>query len=199
MILGILLLAGALGLTAHNKYLENAARRNSDEVLMQMAELPPVEEPDDPEYIPDYVLNPGMPMPTVEINGHNYCGSLLVPALDLAWPVMSEWNYDKLRIAPCVYVGTCYGQGFVIMAHNYNSHFGPIKDLEMGDEVVFQDLANNRFHYVVEDAEELQPTAIEEMIDSGYDLTLLTCTPGGSARVTIRCTLVEAEHLPNQD
>ncbi len=98
-----------------------------------------------------------------------------------------------------MYVGTCYGQGFVVMAHNYNSHFGPIKDLQLGDEVVFQNLANNRFHYVVDDAEELEPTAIEEMIDSGYDLTLFTCTRGGGARVTIRCTLTEAEHLTTHD
>ena len=193
--LGLLLVAGALSLTLYNKYLENAARKNSDSVLMQMAEIPLQESPKDPEYIPDYVIDPTRPMPTVELDGHHYCGSLSIPALGLSFPIMSEWNYTKLTIAPCVYVGTCYGPGFVIMAHNYNTHFGPIKNLEVGDEVTFRDLDYNVFHYVVEDTEELRATQIEDMIDSGYDLTLFTCTPGGAARVTVRLTLTDTERL----
>ena len=34
--------------------------------------------------------------------------------------------------------------------------------------------------------ETLPPTATEAMITSGFDLSLYTCTPGGS-RVTARC------------
>ena len=33
----------------------------------------------------------------------------------------------------------------------------------------------------------LAATAVEEMTDSGFDLTLFTCNYSGQARVTVRC------------
>ena len=43
--------------------------------------------------------------------------------------------------------------------------------------------------------ETLQPTQIEEMVGKAdgddWDLTLFTCTTGGSARCAVRCTRVE--------
>ena len=35
--------------------------------------------------------------------------------------------------------------------------------------------------------ETLPANATEEMITSGFDLSLYTCTPGGASRVTVRC------------
>jgi len=39
--------------------------------------------------------------------------------------------------------------------------------------------------------ETLPANATEEMITSGFDLSLYTCTPGGASRVTVRCNVVE--------
>ena len=44
--------------------------------------------------------------------------------------------------------------------------------------------------YEVVEVDILNPTAIEEMTDSGFDLTLFTCTYGGQSRVTVRCNTV---------
>ena len=38
--------------------------------------------------------------------------------------------------------------------------------------------------------ETLPGNATEEMITSGFDLSLYTCTPGGASRVTVRCRAV---------
>ena len=38
---------------------------------------------------------------------------------------------------------------------------------------------------------QLLPDATEEMITSGFDLSLYTCTTAGSSRVTVRCNVVE--------
>jgi sortase A len=43
----------------------------------------------------------------------------------------------------------------------------------------------------VAEVETLEPTAVEEMTNSGYALTLFTCTYGGQSRVTVRCDLVD--------
>jgi hypothetical protein len=75
-------------------------------------------------------------------------------------------------------------------AHNYASHFGRLTQLQTGDLVLFTDAAGQIHYYEVVLLETLPPTATEEMITSGFALSLYTCTPGGSNRVTVRCNAV---------
>ena len=79
----------------------------------------------------------------------------------------------------------------MLAAHNYNSHFGKLKNLHQGDRVIFTDVDGNVFTYEVAVKETLRPTAVEEMTSGQWPLTLFTCTIGGSYRVTIRCEQVE--------
>ena len=152
----------------------------------QLAEAP------EPEYIeeleiPDYVLNPKMEMPVLESNGQKYIGVLRIPALDLELPVISEWTYKRFKLAPCRYFGSAYQNNLVIAAHNYDRHFGRLVDLREGDYISFTDADGNRFAYEVVCKETLNPRDVDEMTSGEFDLTLFTCTVGGSYRVTIRC------------
>ena len=141
--------------------------------------------------IPDYILNPDMEMPVERYNGQDYIGILEIPAIDLKLPVISQWSYPKLRIAPCRYAGSAYTNNLVISAHNYAAHFGNIDKLFEGAAVIFTDTDGNVFNYRVGAKETLGPRDSAYMKDSGWDLTLFTCTPGGSYRVTVRCALVK--------
>ena len=146
---------------------------------------------------PDYVLNPNMDMPAVEVDGHDYIGVLEIPALELELPVMSTWSYPNLKIAPCRYTGSAYLDDMVIAAHNYSQHFGRLKELSGGETVIFTDADGNVFTYEVALVETLMPTDIEEMESGEWDLTLFTCTIGGSSRVTVRCEQI-TEINPSQ-
>ena len=106
--------------------------------------------------------------------------------LGLELPVAADWSYPALRTVPCRYKGSAYLDDLIICAHNYDSHFGRLKALHAGDEVIFTDAAGNVFDYEVSVLETLPPTAIEDM-EQGGDLTLFTCTIGGASRVTLRC------------
>ena len=128
-----------------------------------------------------------MEMPVKNIDGYDYIGILTLPSLELELPVMSEWDYTRLRINPCRYSGSVYLRNMVICAHNYNSHFGRLPDLSIGDELALTDMDGNVFRYRVAEMTTLQPMAVTEMTDSGWDLTLFTCTVGGRTRVTVRC------------
>ena len=130
-------------------------------------------------------------MTEVEIDGYNYIGYLSIPSLDLELPVMSEWDYTRLKIAPCRYAGSTKNNDLVIAAHNYVSHFGPIKNLAQGDSVYFTDMDGIVSCYTVEEMDILAPTDVEEMTAGDYDLTLFTCTYGGKTRMTVRCGRVE--------
>lgn len=110
-----------------------------------------------------------------------------IPALELELPVMAQWSYPRLKIAPCRYYGSAAENNLVIAAHNYPRHFGGLSKLEKGDEVYFTDMEGTVWRYQVEAVDVLAPEAVEEMTDAEYGLTLFTCTYGGASRVTVRC------------
>lgn len=200
MILGLLLMAAALGLWVFNIWTDQQARSASLSVIQELDSLrPQVQEtiphesaPQlDEEVPPDYVLYPEMEMPVTRVRGQDYIGTLSIPSLELQLPVISWWSGDGFQIAPCRYSGSAYMKNLVLAAHNYPSHFGKIKALKQGDALAFTDMSGNVFSYQVVQQEILQGTDVEEMENSQWDLTLFTCTTGGKYRVTVRCQLVE--------
>lgn len=181
---GLILIAAALLLTGYNVCTAKRAEKLSASAAESIKESTPA--PEDTE-IPLYVLNPAMEMPTVELDGREYIGTLEIPALGLTLPVLSEWSYAGLRLSPCRYSGSAYLDDLILCAHNYDGHFGRLKQLSPGDGVSFTDAAGNVFSYRVTALENLQPTDMESMENDNVGLTLFTCTIGGRTRVTVRC------------
>lgn len=188
---GLLLIAAALSLVVYNMNQSNEAGESAQSVLTlltgeQKAEMAPqvVESVED---LPDYIRNPDMEMPVTTVNGIDYIGVLEIPVLELELPIISDWSYTKLRTAPCRYLGSAYKDNMILMAHNYASHFGNLKNLRQGDLVRFTDEGGNVFSYTVVELETLMPMDVEEMESGDWDLTLFTCTVGGRSRVTVRC------------
>lgn len=179
MILGAVLVLAALSLFLWNRWEDGRAGASVDEILTQI-EAAVEEGKTDPDSTSD-------DMTERMIDGYSYIGVLTIPSLGLELPVMSDWSYPQLRIAPCRYSGSVATGDLVIAAHNYSRHFGSIKNLTAGDKVYFADLNGAVTAYEVVEVDILNPTAIEEMTDSGFDLTLFTCTYGGKSRVTVRC------------
>lgn len=174
MCFGIVLLTAALSLYLFNQDEAYKANMASQDVLAQM-NFSNTPDPYDNE------------MTVVEINGYGYIGYLSIPEFNLKLPVMSQWDYKRLRIAPCRYYGSTKTNNLVIAAHNYSRHFGKIKLLKPGDKITFTDMDATVTDYQVEAVDILSPFAVEEMTNEEYDLTLFTCTYGGQSRVTVRC------------
>lgn len=198
MIIGLLLIAAALCLTMYNMWDNKRAAENvqkgCEAVEQEIAKALEITRRAEQEVLdegeiwyPDYVLNPDMDMPEAEIDGWTYIGVLEIPSLELSLPIISQWSYAALRVAPCRYVGSVYNDSMVIAAHNYASHFGNLKNISIGDEVRFTDMDGNVFYYEAAELEVLEPTAIEDMTAGDWDLSLFTCTIGGQYRVTVRC------------
>lgn len=195
--IGCLLLAAALGITIYNILDNRRAGMAVKATAERLEEIIPSNTPDDAEQtmpvaeedIPDYVLNPEMDMPVIQVDGYDYIGTLELPSLGLTLPVMSDWDYPRLKIAPCRYAGSAYQGDLVIAAHNYTNHFGTLKNLKIGDRITFTDSDGNIFSYSVAEIETLDPYAVEDMRSGDWALTLFTCTVGGQSRVTVRCEL----------
>lgn len=195
MIVGILLILGALALLGYNQWDANRADKASQEALGKLEETltETIEDKTkDEEPVVQPELDPEQEMTVTDIDGWGYIGYLSIPSIGLELPVMSEWSYAGLKVAPGRYSGSTYADNMVVCAHNYAKHFSPIKWLALGSEVYFTDMDGQRWSYEVSNVETIQPTDIEKMITADdqddWDLTLFTCTTGGRARCAVRCT-----------
>ena len=194
IVLGVLCLLISVGFVLFNSYEAQESEKASQTLLQEVQTAIDAAEP--AEYIPEETQPQSAAetaphqMQTVPVGNYDSIGILSIPVLELELPVLTDWTYAKLKQAPCQYYGSCYGSDFVIAAHNYPSHFGRLSQLQAGDLVIFTDVTGTAHGYEVVLLETLLPTAIEEMITSGFDLSLYTCTPGGGSRVTVRCNAV---------
>ena len=221
ILLGICCLLAAAAIVVYNHWEENRAANTSQHLLQDVREkmiitsheiareVPPSAEtgvPAETEATPPAAEEAPIPtepaeaeaaaalppeMPTTQVDGYDCIGVLSIPVLELELPVLTDWSYAKLKIAPCHYYGTYYEPDFVIAAHNYHSHFGRLPQLQPKDLVLFTDISGTVRCYEVVLLETLPGSATEEMITSGFDLSLYTCTTGGSSRVTVRCMAME--------
>ena len=198
ILLGLLLLLGAGGLTAYNIWDGIRAERASQHIIQEMdigqalVEALDREPDDDPE------------MPVIEVEGYYYIRILEIPSLQLTLPVMDRWDYTRLKISPCVYSGSYKTDDLVICAHNYARHFSPVKRIDIGADVYLITVDCRVYHYQVTNRETLQPGAVENMIENTnnttdetvtneWDLTLFTCNTGGQTRCAVRCARIREE------
>ena len=183
--LGVVCLLSSVGFVVYNRWEGENAEEIVQDLLENVQSIIEEKQPQQP--LPDDTEKMPTEMATVKVDGYDCIGILSIPVLNLELPVLTDWSYAKLKKAPCHYYGTYYEKDFVIAAHNYESHFGRLSQLQAGDIVIFTDVNGADHCYEVVLLETLPKEATQEMIASGFALSLYTCTPGGASRVTVRC------------
>lgn len=191
IVIGLLLLLGAAGLTLYNAHVDAEAGKQSDiaatelaEVIMQAPEQTVVRNPN-ADYAVEITEN-AEPEP-VQLDGRYYLGMITFPTLGLQLPVQHEWSYPALRVSPCRMTGGILSEDLVILAHNYRTHFGPLNRISVGDEVSIMTPDGGVYVYRVSAREVVEPTAVESVTSGEWPLTLFTCTLGGQTRFVVRC------------
>lgn len=179
VIFGLVLICSALSLLFYNSYQEQKAYKETENVLSALeGETQNSTQADSSNET------------TVDVNGYDYIGVIEIPKIEIKLPVLSEWDYARLKIAPCRQFGSISTDDIVIAAHNYKKHFGSLSSLNIGDEIILTDTSKNTHEYSVARIEVLNPTDVEKVQNSGYDLVLYTCTYGGKTRVTLFCNRI---------
>ena len=189
VLLGAICIISSVGFVAYNRWEDKHAEEIAQDLLDDVQNI--IDEFPTEQTMPNDTETAPAEMATVKVDGYDCIGILSVPVLDLELPVLTDWSYAKLKKAPCHYYGSYYEKDFVIAAHNYESHFGRLSQLQAGDIVIFSDVNGKAHYYEAVLLETLSKEATLEMIASGFDLSLYTCTPGGANRVTVRCNAVE--------
>lgn len=184
MALGAALVVAALGLFVFNQWQDHRADAAAASALAQVAQRvgSVQDEPADAGFDPA--------MAETMVDGYAYIGYLTLPTVGLELPVMSDCSEEQLKLAPCRYYGSTKTDDLVVAGHNYTRHFGPLENLQPGDAVYFTAMDGTAIAYQVAEIDVLGATAVEEMTDSGYALTLFTCNYSGQDRVTVRCDRV---------
>ncbi|MCR4795429.1 MAG: sortase [Ruminococcus sp.] len=206
IICGVLLILAALALCGYNIMQDKRAENESNKVMRELIKLIPepdtavsttekASNPADDLFAPYELENNSTDMPSpVNIGGRDYCGYISIPSLELELPVIDNWSYDALELSPCRFSGSTVGNDLIIAAHNYNSHFGRIDELDQGDEIMFVDTEGTVHRYRVDDIRVLNGNDSEGMFSgkgSDWDITLFTCNFSGQARVAVRGSRIE--------
>lgn len=186
IIIGISLITISLIITTHNIYEEEQAGKNSANVLNIMKESIKKNTEETTQQINNETKEETIKK-TINVEGYDYIGTISIPTLNLELPVMSEYDYDRLKIAPCRYYGSIHTNDLIICAHSYKTHFKNIDKLNQNDLIIITDTDGVKYIYEVLEIEILKPTDVSKMIDNKFDLTLYTCTNDGLNRITIRC------------
>ena len=210
-ILGLLLVAGAVGLTVWNIRTDVDAGEVNEEVLDRviLAIQESREERQDDlvtEEESDTVFIPGLftpedllpdekkstEMKTATVEGREYVGVLSIPILGLELSVMKNCDDQTIKNAPGRWCGNPHRNGFVIGGHNYRSHLGKIDRLREGDQVIFTDMKGKIFEYKVIGQEILDADQGKLLRDKEWALSLFTCTLAGNRRIVVRCLKAES-------
>lgn len=191
MALGLVLLAASVGLLIFNNREAERAEAASMELLPAVSAAIVQNQSTEPSLPLDAYPIPTEPpapkMKAVEVDGHLCVGYLTIPRLNLELPVLAECTDENLKISPCLYSGTTMGDDMVLAGHNYRRHFGPIRRLTAGDDVIFVDMDGTVIPYKVAATDAVPPTAVEEVTSGQFDLALVTCTYGGNTRLVVYC------------
>ncbi len=201
-IAGAVLILSALSLFCYGRLRDAEAGRQAQRLLaaaedcLQQPQAAAAEQSGGAGAAPQAVkpaqdAQPDPELPVVELEGYGCVGVLRIPALELELPVLDDWDDARLEIAPCRQFGSSRTDDLVIAAHNYSSHFGQLQELTEGALVLFTDMDGVVNAYTVDRIAILQPTEVEAVQNSGYDLVLYTCTKGGASRVVVFCTRTE--------
>lgn len=188
--LGVLFVLYAVFLFAKNEQIEQSAKTYSENAVEIIKEQIEVSE-EEPEQEESLTLEKEFSYDDLTeettVDGETYIGILYFESLGLELAVQSDWAYEKLSQTPCVY----QEEPFSIAAHNYNSHFGKISNLEIDDIVVLEDTSGTEFVFKVVSNTIVNETEIEKLQDDTYDLTLFTCNyNNNNERILVRLMLL---------
>lgn len=196
LLLGAVLMIAALLLLLHNKQEASVAGQEAESLTVALEAWMERQEGQtvvayETEVIYEQPEAAGPELPSATVGGCECVGLVEIPALELKLPVLADWDYGRLEIAPCRQFGSAKTDDLVIAAHNYQTHFGRLKELVIGDEVTFTDVEGAVYAYTVKKTDIIAPENVEAVSASGFDLVLYTCAVGGQSRVTVFCDRTE--------
>lgn len=126
-------------------------------------------------------------------NENIFLGNLIIPKINLEYTIFNNFDEELLKISICKFFGTNLQEegNICLVGHNYDDErfFGKIKNLEIGDKIIIEDLNGENYVYIVNDIFETSPddiSCIEYEEKYKKELTLVTCNNRNGKRVIVK-------------
>lgn len=117
-----------------------------------------------------------------EGNSFSVIGLIEINRINISYPILSEFNEDLLKIAPCKFYGSNPNEigNLCIAGHNYNNYkfFSKLKNLNQGDLITIYDLSGAKVSYEIYSTYETdwQDFSCTSQDTNGKkEITLITC------------------------
>lgn len=128
-------------------------------------------------------------------NSFSVIGLIEIKAININYPIISSYNDDLLKIAPCRFFGPMPNEvgNLCIAGHNYNSYkfFSKLKNLSIGDIISIYDLSGEKTDYSVYNSYETDYNdlnCISQDTNGKKEITLITCNNIKNRRRVIKAT-----------
>lgn len=183
LIIGVLLIAAALGVLAFSQTEQQNAAEEAAEFVAQIRELMPQVQ----DTVPDNRADKSMPI--LEIDGKDFVGILEVPAYQAQLPIAAVWDPAEVTNYPCRYTGSVYENSLIVGGSDNEGQFDFMQIITGGDIIKITDVTGLRYTYVVTRIEKTSDVSTENLCTDEADLTLFARNTYGLDYTVVRCDL----------
>lgn len=138
-----------------------------------------------------------VPLDRVEVNmpekigQYEILGEIEIPKIDVKKYILDETTDESLNLSLTKFWGPNLHEtgNFSIIGHNYNNLFKRLKELEIGDTFTLTARNGERATYEVYKSYIIEPDdmdCIEDSLIGQREVTLITCTVGGTQRLIVK-------------
>jgi LPXTG-site transpeptidase (sortase) family protein len=125
-------------------------------------------------------------------------GKIIIPKINLEYIIFQNYSEELLKISVCKFYGpSLYENGNIAIAgHNYddNRFFSKLNELQIGDEIIIEDINEVCFYYKVNNIYETSPddfSSLEYNDVFEKELTLVTCNNQNRKRLIIKASIMK--------
>ncbi len=181
MILGILLIVAAAAAVSVSAVIGNKAARDAYTTANRLFSLmPEVKNAAADDRI-------DMTMPTVSIDGADFCGVVEIPKYNATLPVYASWNKARLSLYPCRYMGSIYDGSLVIGGGDAAGQFDFMKSISSSDTVYVTDMTGMRYSYSIRDVKLTDDASTDTLTEDGAELVLFARNSYGGGYTVVLC------------
>ncbi len=166
LIFGIALVVISLGFLLISTVSQRTASRQARQLVIQLRQLMPQ------TYQGTLDDRVNVVMPSMEVEGTNFCGILEVPAYNADLPICDVWNAGSVDRFPCRFTGSVYDGSLVIGGSDNSGQLDFMKQITGGDRIYVTDMTGARYSYTVSDVFRTGDVSLENLTGQEGDLVL---------------------------
>ncbi len=143
MILGVSLIVISVCILIGSVIFQKVSASNARNIVIQMRQL----MPNTWNATLDDRVN--TIMPSMQIDGKDFCGIMEIPMYNTTLPVGSSWKSKTLGSYPCRFTGSIYDRTLIVGGSDNPGQFDFMKQISTGDRVYFTDMTGGCYSYKV--------------------------------------------------